>query len=213
MKWLALSLAVVILGFCSYFGYRAFTKHHELQETLTWLDETYNPHEGGDNHGSEIHYTWNGNTEEVSQEFNQTFTHDGCKVVTRIETMAEGVYVDLPSVTTYTFNLCDIDPNSITIKTYDLHHAWDCSDPEAVKANELTCDSAEVFFATINDTGTINEEKVTTFTKLTGADHESRTTYKASKCWFIVNDVSYAQRFAKALKHAVELCGGKASKF
>jgi len=28
-----------------------------------------------------------------------------------------------------------------------------------------------------------------------------------------VDDVTYAQRFAKALKHAVELCGGKASKF
>jgi hypothetical protein len=213
MKWLALCLAVCILGLAAFFGYRAFTKHHELQETLTWMDETYNPHEGGESHGWEIHYTRNDHTETVSQKYNQTFTHDGCKMVTHIETMAEGVYVELPSVTTYTFTLRDIDPNSITVKTYDLHRAYDCSDPEAVKANELTCDSAEVFFATTNDAGAINKVNVTTFTKLTGADHESRNTYKTSKSWFIVNDVPYAQRFAKAFKHVVELCGGKPSKF
>jgi hypothetical protein len=213
MKWLARSLAVVILGLGVFFAYRAFTKHRELQETLTWMDQTYNPHEGGESHGWEIHYTWNGNTEEVSQKYNQTFTHHGCRMVTRIETMAEGVYVDLPSVTTYTFNLRDIDPNSITVKTYDLHRTYDCSDPEEVKLRELNCDSAEVFFATTNDAGAINKENVTTFTKLTGADHESRNAYKTGKSWFIVNDVPYAQRFAKAFKHTVELCGGKASKF
>lgn len=213
MKLTALSLTVAILVLGAIFAYRGVAKHRDLEETLEWMDQTYNPHEGGEGHGWEIHYTWNGHTEEVSQKFNQLSTHDGCKVVTRIETMAEGVYVELPGVTTYTFNLRDLDPNSITVKTYDLHHAYDCSDPEEVKAHDLSCDSAQVSFQTTNDAGTIDEERVRTFTKLTGADHESRSNYKASECWFIINDVPYAQRFAKALKHAVELCGGKAPKF
>jgi hypothetical protein len=213
MKWLAISLTLLILGLGVFFGYRALAKYRDFQETLKWMDQTYNPHEGGESRGWEIHYTWNGHTEEVSQKFNQTFTHDGCKMVTRIETMAEGVYVELPGATTYTFNLRDIDPNSITVKTYDLHHAYDCSDPEAVKAHDLSCDSAQVSFATANDAGTISDDTVRTYTKLTGADHESKSSSKTNKCWFIVNDVAYAQRFAKALKHAVELCGGKASRF
>jgi len=54
---------------------------------------------------------------------------------------------------------------------------------------------------------------VRTFTKLTGKDHELKTVSKTNKCWLIVDDVSYAERLAKALKHAVDLCGGKASKF
>jgi hypothetical protein len=185
MKRLALATTLLVLVGCASVGYRAFTKHRELQETLTWMYQTYNPHEGGESHGWEIHYTWNGHTEEVSQKYNQTFTHDGCKMVTRIETMAEGDYVELPGVSTYTFNLRDIDPNSIALKTYDLHRTYDCSDPEEVKAHDLSCDSAQISFRTTNDAGTINEERVRTFTKLTGADHESRNTDKASTSWFI----------------------------
>jgi hypothetical protein len=31
--------------------------------------------------------------------------------------------------------------------------------------------------------------------------------------WFFVDDVEYAARFAKAFRHAVELCGGKPEPF
>jgi hypothetical protein len=59
----------------------------------------------------------------------------------------------------------------------------------------------------------INEDTVRTYTKLTGADHESRSASKTHEAWLIVDDVTYAQRLAKAWKHAAELCGGKPSKF
>lgn len=219
MKWFALSLSLFILGLGVLFAYRSMAKHRDLQETLSWMDQTYNPHEGGDNfgrgHGWEIHYLQTGNDEKVTQKFKQTFTHDGsCKVVFQTETMPEGVWVETPSVTTYAFNLCDIDPDSIKIKTYDLRDELsDCSDPEAVKAYGLNCDNAEIFFLTRNGATAINEETVTTYVNLTGADHESRSMSKTNKSWLIVDDVPYAQRLAKALKHTVELCGGKASRF
>jgi hypothetical protein len=135
-------------------------------------------------------------------------------IVINSETLPEGVYSETPSVHRYTLNLCDIDPNSIKIKTYDLHKdVFSCADPEQVKAYELNCDNAEIEFLTRNGITAINEEIVKTFRKLTGADHELKTASKTSKCWLIVDDVAYAQRLARALKHATELCGGRPSKF
>ena len=78
---------------------------------------------------------------------------------------------------------------------------------------ELDCKNAEIEFLSRNGVTAISEERVKTFTKLTWTNHELRTSSKTNKCWLIVDDVNYAQRLAKALKHAVELCGGKTSKF
>lgn len=59
--------------------------------------------------------------------------------------MPVGAYSELPSVTTYKFNLHNIDPDSIKIKTYDLHKdVFSCADPEQVKDYELSCDNGEI---------------------------------------------------------------------
>jgi len=194
--------------------------HRDRSETLLWMDQTYNPHEGGDNsglgHGWETHYLQKGSLdEEVTEKFNMTFTYDGdCKMVIRDETMPVGVYNETPRITTYTVNLCDIDPDSIKVKTFDSHKdVFNCSDPKDVELFNLNCDSATIKFLTRNGAAAINEEFVETFTKLTGKDHEYRNISKTNMCWLSVDDVSYAQRLAKALKHAVEVCGGKPSKF
>jgi hypothetical protein len=126
-----------------------------------------------------------------------------------------GVFSDTPSVTTYKLSLCDIDTDSIKIKTWDLlgKDVFDCADPEQVKLHELNCDNAEVEFMTRNGATVINEEMVKTFMKLTGKDHEFRSVSKTNKAWLLANDVPYSRRLAKALRHAVELCGGQRSKF
>jgi hypothetical protein len=214
-----LFVAVVVLGVGSIFAYRAIAKRRDLKETLLWIDQTYNPHEGADNlgqgHGWEIHYLKKGNDEEITEKFNTTVTLDGgCNIVTHSETFPVGVYSEVSSVTTYKFNLRDIDPNSIKIKTYDLHKdVFSCADPEQVKNYELNCDNAEVYFLTRNGATSISEERVTTFVKLTGSDHESRSVSKSNEGWWVVDNVLYSQRLAKALKHAVELCGGQSSRF
>lgn len=222
MKWrklLVLPLAVVILGLGSFLAYRAIAKHRDLRETLLWMDQTYNPHEGGDNlgqgHGWEIHYVRKGNVEQITEKFNTTFSHDGgCNIVTRSETFPVGVFSEMPSVTTFKLNLSDVDPDSIKLTTYDLHKdVFSCDDPEQVKLYELNCDNAEIVFLTRNGTTAISEDMVTIFTKLTGSEHELRTASKKNKGWLVVDDVPYARRLAKALKHAVELCGGNPSRF
>jgi hypothetical protein len=63
-----LASAVVAVGVGSFSIYRAVAKRRDLRETLAWIDQTYNPHEGGDNlgqgHGWEIHYLRKGDIEE-----------------------------------------------------------------------------------------------------------------------------------------------------
>jgi hypothetical protein len=95
LKWwklIAFSFAVLILGLGAFLTYRAITRHRDLKETLLWMDQTYNPHEGGDNlgqgHGWEIHYVRKSSMgEEVTQKFNSTFTHDGrCNLTIHSET-------------------------------------------------------------------------------------------------------------------------------
>ena len=114
----------------------------------------------------------------------------------------------------YKLNLCDIDPASIKVKTYDLHKdVFNCAEPEEVKLYQLSCDNAEIVFKTANGASVIKEDLVSTYLKLKGTDHESRSVYKTNEAWLIVDDVPYALRLAKALKHAIELCGGKPSRF
>jgi hypothetical protein len=218
-KWCFVTIGVIAACIAAVVIVRSVQRNRDLAETLLWMDQTYNPHDGGDNlgqgHGWEIHYLRKGQTEQITEKFQMNFTRlGGCSIVIHSETFPEGVYNDLPSTHEYTMNLCDIDPESIKIKTYDLHKdVFDCADPEQVKGYELDCQNAEIEFRTRDGVTQISEKRVETFMKLTKIDHKTTTDSKTNKCWLIVDDVAYAQRLAKALKHAIELCGGKASKF
>lgn len=221
-KWIVGTLAIAVLCVAAVAGLRRYERNRDLDETLSWIDQTYNPHDGGDNfgqgHGWEIHYLRKPQTqtEEVTEKFRTTLSRlAGCNIVITNETFPEGVYVDIPSKSTYTMNLCDIDPGSIRVRTWDLHSkdVFDCSDPEQVKLYQLNCQNAEIEFLARNGATVIDEQMVETYTKLTGSDHELRRRSKVNKGWLVVDDVPYAQRLAKALKHAIELCDGEPSKF
>lgn len=221
MKRAALLLAVIILAVGAFFAYHAIAKHRDLKETMLWMDQTYNPHEGGENyghgHGNETHYLRgkDGLSEDITQEFHLTFAYKGsCTIVMHHETVPIGVFKNVYTNGDYTFSLCDVDPDSIRIHKYDFHKdVGGCDDPEQVQLFSLDCSSADVEFHTRNEVPGIAENSVTTYAELTGKDHEAQIQRKSSKGWFVVDDAIYAERFAKALRHAVELCGGKTSKF
>jgi hypothetical protein len=221
MKRAALILAVVIFVVGSFFAYRAVAKRRDLKETILWIDQTYNPHEGGENygrgHGDETHYLQDAklHTEEVTQEFHETFAYRGdCNVVLHHETVPIGLFKNVYTTGDYTLSLCDVDLDSIKIKTYDFHKdVFSCADPEEVKSYELNCTSAEVEFYMRNGAPKIKDDSVTTYVQLTGKNHEAQHHGYMSKGWFAVDDVTYAERLVKAFRHAVELCGGKTSKF
>jgi hypothetical protein len=185
------------------------------------MDQTYNPHEGGENygsgHGNETHYLQNStlHTEDITEEFHETVTYEGdCNIVLHHETVPIGVFKTVYTNYHSSVSLCDVDPDSIKISKFDFHKdVFNCDDLEQVALYNLDCTSAEIEFHTRNEVPKIKEDSVSTYTELTGRDHNAEGHNQQSKGWFIVDDVAYAERFAKAFRHAVELCGGKTSKF
>jgi len=59
-KRIVVALGVVAVGVAAVVIFRSVQRNRDLAETLLWMDQTYNPHVGGDNfgqgHGWEIHY-------------------------------------------------------------------------------------------------------------------------------------------------------------
>jgi hypothetical protein len=220
-KWVAAGFALSAISILAAIGFRSFQRRRDLAETLQWMDQTYNPHEGAENlgqgHGWEIHYVTNtkNHSETENERFQTTFSYnDSCRIVVHAETFAVGVFEDTPSTSTYTFDLRDIDPESIKIETFDPRKdVFNCADADEVQNYGLDCTSAEVEFQARNGSTAIVEDNLITFSKLQGKDHEVRNRSTTSKSWFAVDDAEYAKRFARALKHAVQLCGGQTSKF
>jgi hypothetical protein len=77
----------------------------------------------------------------------------------------------------------------------------------------MNCDHAAMYFKTRNEAGLIDVKSHSVYPGLTGKDHESSSTSKTSNSYLEFDNYDYAKRFAKAFIHAVELCGGKPSKF
>lgn len=184
-----------------------------LSDTLTWMDQTYNPHDGGPNlgrgHGWETHFVGN----QLIEEFNQTFTSSRCQMTIHDEAKPLGDFADVHSSNVETFDLRDIDPQSIKVSTFDSHNDGSgCADAQQVQLFHRNCE-AEVLFKTHNQVPTIEVASITIYEKLQGADHEADDKAKRSSAAFIVDDAEYASRFAKAFRHAVELCGGTPSPF
>ncbi len=144
----------------------------------------------------------------------ETFTHEGCKLVLRIaDNCSANEHLEMCSSFLYRFSLGDIDPQSIKISSYSHRGGFRCEDYEAAIRQDLNCDHAEIGFSTRSEAPLIDEESHAVFPNLQGKDHESHGKSKASRAFFEVDDLEYTKRFANALRHAVELCGGKPSSF
>jgi hypothetical protein len=75
------------------------------------------------------------------------------------------------------------------------------------------CDHAEVSFVTRSEAPLIDVDVQVIYPNLQGSAHESKYKSKGSRGHFGVDNVEYAARFAKAFRHAVELCGGRPEPF
>lgn len=185
-----------------------------LKDTLAWMDQTYNPHDGGANLGQGRGWQTNYSVGKVVESFHQTFSYRGCNITIHTETEPVGVFQDTPSSDITNFNLRDIDPQSIKISKFDsTSDGESCDNPESVQTLNLSCDETEIQFETRNQAPAIDDEFVKTFNNFKGADHESRQKSKESGGRFFVNSVEFSSRFAKAFRHAIELCGGTPSPF
>ena len=204
-KWIVALLLIIIFSGCSHAS--------ELSETLAWMDNTFNPHaeiSGAYGHGHTGWYVPEKSSpygERLVSGSIETFSYDGCQMTLRIQD-DPAADREVQSTRSYTFSLSDINPQSIKITSYTHTGGIRCDwDPEA------NCDHAEIVFFTHNEAPLIDEDWDTIFVKLQGSDHESRKKQKGNEAYFEVAEVAYANRFAKAFRHAVELCGGKPDPF
>jgi hypothetical protein len=219
-KWAAGGVALFVLGVLAAVLVRSVERGRDLAETLLWMDQTYNPHDGGENygrgHGKQVHSleTYRQQTETVSEDFDETFTYAKCYVTIRDETLPIGIFSHSPSTRTLKFNLGDLDPLSFKLIKYDFHKdGLNCADPDEVSTFNLDCREAELQVSTRDGATSVDELTETTFTRLQGTERKSKISSKDSMVWFNLDDLAYAERFEKALKHAIELCGGQSSKF
>jgi len=133
----------------------------------------------------------------------ETFTHDSCQMTLHIQdNPSASAYSDVYRSSSYTFNLRDINPQSVKVSTYSHMGGFRCEeyDSELRQIYQMNCDHAEIAFSTQSEAPLIDEGSHTTYAKLQGSDHESKHKSKGSQAFFGVDDVEYAGRFAKALR-------------
>jgi hypothetical protein len=194
----------------------------ELDETLEWMDNTYNPHEnisGAYGHGRAAWYTHAGigsQDEIMVWGLTETFTHRGCEMTLRTEDLPNSQTAQrMFSSATSSFNLRDIDPSTIKVRAFSHLGGFSC-EPDAngtLSVMAVNCDHSEMSLKTRSAAGLIQEEWHSVFPNLTGADHERLDSGKKNSAYIEFDDPEYATRFAKAFAHAVELCGGKRMPF
>jgi hypothetical protein len=208
------SLPAIAAALCAFFGLAALppaqAEEPSLSETLAWMDSTYNSHQsagGAFGHGRE-ESSVNGKTFKRRTEF---FTYDGCQISLHIEDDPTApLFSEMYSSMVDTLNLRDVDPTSIKTRLFASQYGGISCDFDPV---HLICDMAEIDFETRNQAPLISTESHHIYPKLQGSDHESGGKGTSFTSWFVVDNVEYAARFAKAFRHAVALCGGKPSAF
>ena len=178
-----------------------------LSETLAWMEKTFNPDEGRLRYGEYAEYSqgkiWLRKTE--------TFGYMGCKMTLHEEDDSRAAFPgSWHTSRNYSFNLHDIDPTTFEISTHNSKYG---GIPCTTNIPGMTCDMEQIFFKT-TDKNLLIDEKITTISNGTQANnHKKYGTNKTFRGDFYLNNLEYADRFAKAFRHAIALCGGKPSPF
>lgn len=170
----------------------ASRRDRDLAETLAWMSQTYN-----NGHGE---ITTTGRYGGSITRNTQTLKLEGCEVTSNEhEVHIAGPPGTNPDVT-YTFSLASVDPRSLKLCSYDgvqiFHES--CAPPEQFQPDPEEPNQALLYFSTTNEASAIRIISM----GITMSQQD-----------LMLDDPDYARRFAKAFKHAVELCGGKPSKF
>jgi hypothetical protein len=179
-----------------------------LTETLAWMDKTFNPHEAGSlGYGEYAEYS-NG---KLMTRRTETFTYVGCKMTLHIQDDPKAAIPGYWYTSRlYSFSLHDIDPASFEISTFDSKHA---GLPCGINPLGMTCNMESIFFKTTDKELLLEEEGTTVYKEQQGDAHETHGNNKTFGAFFYLNNLEYADHFAKAFRHAISLCGGKPSPF
>ena len=153
---LGLALTSLILGTAS--------KKQEgpsLSETVAWIEQTYNPHEGGRGHGHVSSYRQSPDPrgKPTYTESAETISAKGCAFTLRIDDdTSASTSGKTQWVSTFSFNLTDVDSKSITVTASDSRLGTSCSDAEVGKSGGSSCDQANIDFSIQNDAPLVEVE-------------------------------------------------------
>jgi len=237
----ALLLALLAILCHAQQGQQAQTEP-SLQETFEWMTNTLKPTEGNNVgvHHPFPKTAANGQDglDIYDGEIITGFSHTGCQVEFDVDVMNNdevmiGRRLDWHEVDT--FDLKDIDPTSVRVAGEGLVWADDIrgrvvvfktTDAKPKIHAETTSSSRKTAYAFLHKeknakgrvvtTGDIDDEICKAEPGNTaycdyGNHKEKPVEETQSTFWFSTSE--YAERFAKAFRHAVELCGGKPSAF
>lgn len=250
MKTWAAAALVAVLG-----GLAVEQNGPSLQETFDWMSSTLQPSEGNNSvthRPFERPYTQGWKKKNIDPYYTETiskFDRRACQVELDVDHVENDMWPEIGRVFSvnfkYTFNLKNLDPESIHIKDSCMpiqtadgpDEPWNCQDQQG-KFIELKTANAK---AEIHKEATTSaykskyglqeykwEPKAVTWDGMCA--HVERKGYaeEGTYCDFRkkkdepkdvtsleigFSTTQYANRFAKAFRHAVELCGGKPSTF
>lgn len=194
----------------------ACRRNSPLSDDLAWLNNTYNPHPNisdASGHGTTGWYTHarNGGIDALVEGSTETFSNDGCKMTIREKrNPAASSNSEMRAEVVDHFDLQNIDPATIQVKTYSHYGGMNCEQyPQDERdAMNITCDYAEMTAHIRDENPLVSEETHTIWPKLTGAEHDAYGKSRGSEIWFELDDVDYARKFANVFRDAVVQCGG-----
>lgn len=189
-------------------------KNNERAETLTWMDNTYNPHSNVSEaygHGHTGWYVKSGDHDEtLTDGSTETFTYDGCQMTLNFkDDRNAAAHHEIYSTGSLSFNLRDIDPQSIKLSTFSHFGGFRCEAMNPEQRKGVVCDHGEIVFLTHGGSPLIDGKTDTIYANRQGSERENKNTSEGAEGHFEVDDVQYATRFMKAFRHVVELCGGE----
>jgi hypothetical protein len=179
-----------------------------LSETLSWMDNTYNDHSAvGGTIGHGYLYAYKKGV--LQKRDIESFTYKGCEIAIRSkEDPSSPMYKDMHAESEDHFNLKDIDSGSIIMtKLSSKDYALECIPGAGA------CDEGIMSFDTRDTLPLIDTVLRVASPDQQGSKQSNPVVFKTDSSSFLFDDLQYAERFEKAFKHAVKLCGGKKSPF
>ncbi|MGA8086714.1 MAG: hypothetical protein WCA10_05360 [Terracidiphilus sp.] len=179
-------------------------KDRKLTDDLEWMDNTYNPHVGiSAGHGTSGYYTQQDGKHILASGTTDTFKNDECNFEIEVKDNPSSVHSEMLSTNHYSFNLRDLDPASVKVKTYTHDGGIGCD-----IAPDEVCDWAEMEATTRNSRPVVMCQTHAVFAKLTGKDHDNSYTSKGVDVYLGFDNPEYAKKFASVFQDAVRRCGG-----
>jgi hypothetical protein len=173
------------------------TSDNELPETLSWMGNSYNPRAdfGAYGHGTTGWYAPKDGRpyeEVLVSGSSERFTYNGCQMTLHsVDNRAAEVSKEVYGSYSYSFNLRDINPQSIMMKTISHTGGFYC---EAFPDANMDCDHAEIVFKTRLEAPLIDMYSDVIYPQLQGSDLESKGISKAKTAYY-----------AKALMRAFDM--------